>query len=139
MTKKQEERQEAIDSLRNIIKAGDTVYTNLVSVSRSGMSRKISIHIVKDGQIRNITYNVGKAIDYALDRERFALKVGGCGMDMGFSVVYSLSRALFPDGFKCAGGKCSSNDHFNGVNTRQNFKGKTHKGDGGYALSQSWL
>ena len=29
--------------------------------------------------------------------------MGGCGMDMTFALTYSLSRALFPNGFTCTG------------------------------------
>jgi len=34
-----------------------------------------------------------------MDRDRWGLKVNGCGMDMCFSTVYNLGRALFPEGF----------------------------------------
>ena len=36
-------RQEAIDRLRRWIKPGDTIHTQLKSVSRSGMSRVIQV------------------------------------------------------------------------------------------------
>jgi hypothetical protein len=31
--------------------------------------------------------------------DRNGIRVGGCGMDMGFHLVYTLSRALFDDGY----------------------------------------
>lgn len=63
-------------------------------------------------------------------------------MDMGFNLVYNLSRTLFPDGFICSGESCRSNDHFNDRSKGmrpENFAGKRHTGDGGYALRQEWL
>jgi hypothetical protein len=58
--------------------------------------------------------------------------MGGAGMDMGFALVYNLSRSLYPNGFDCIGESCPSNDHVNGYN-------RSHHADGGYALQQSWL
>jgi len=56
-------------------------------------------------------------------------------MDMGFHLVYSLSRALYPDGFACVGDYCPSNDHSNG----QPKDLRSHHRDGGYALRQEWI
>lgn len=62
---------------------------------------------------------------------------------MGFELVYSLSRTLFPDGFDCIGEGdgygtfCPSNDHSND-RTRDYSPGR-HHGGGGYALRQRWL
>lgn len=68
---------------------------------------------------------------------------GGCGMDMGFDLVYRLSRTLFQDRFGCIGDsleyakRCPSNDHSN-ERERNYTKGRQHS-DGGYALRQRWL
>lgn len=89
---------ESLETLRAILPAGTEVYSIVRHVSQSGMSRQISFHIVEDGAIRDISFHVARALGYTLDRDRFALKVSGCGMDMCFSVVYSLGSALFRDG-----------------------------------------
>ena len=134
MTKKQlheQERQEAIARLKETLKPGDTVHTILRHVSRSGMMWHISvIHDMQD-----ITYLVARALDEKR-ADNGGIKVGGCGMDMGFGLVYSLSCALYPAGFKCHGKGCNSKDHSNGakVYTTPHL----HK-DGGYALRQRWL
>ena len=82
-------------------------------------------------------------------------------MDMGFHLVYSLSYALWPDGFGCVGAGCPSNDHSNGdrdytphgptdangdPEDRDPGPGEARDGlvrhwhrDGGYALRQRWL
>lgn len=143
MTRKDAERQEAIESLRKMLKPGDTVYTVLKHVSRSGMSRKIDVYCILDGEPRWIAGYVGKAIDNPQSRKDWersqGLTVSGCGMDMGFHIVYNLSRVLFPDGFECVGDRCGSNDHSNKYRKYENFKGQRHTGDGGYALKQRWI
>jgi hypothetical protein len=149
MTKAQareQERQEAITQLREMVKPGDTLYTICRHVSRSGMSRRISVY-TKDHQM--IDYLVAQATGFSLAKHE-GLSVGGCGMDMGFHVVESLSSVLYggygrsetSQGYKCLGkdGNCPSNYH---VNYRY------HKDDGpqrwdllhtdGYAIRQRWL
>lgn len=128
-------RQEAIAHLRTIINPGDTVYTVLRSVSRSGMSRTVDvIKIDKDGNPCRLTHSVAVALDFTYDRKQEALKVQGCGMDAGFEVVYHLGRALFPE-FICSGKDCRSNDHSNGD---RDYTPHKHS-DGGYALNHRWL
>lgn len=83
--------------LTHYLNEGDTVYTVLRSVSSSGMSRKISLKVAKDGKILDLTYYASILLDWALVEVNGsrALRVGGCGMDMGFHTVYTLSRVLF--------------------------------------------
>jgi hypothetical protein len=93
------DRNHAIEQLlTHYVKEGDTVYTLLRSVSSSGMSRTMSLKIVRDGRIDDITFSVAHALDYPLVEVNGsrAIRVGGCGMDLGFHVVYSLSSVLFP-------------------------------------------
>ena len=74
-----------------------TVYTVLRHVSQSGMSRDISLFIVEDNRLRNITYKVAIALgEKPKDKNgRRVIRVNGCGMDMGFHLVYSLSSVLY--------------------------------------------
>lgn len=124
MTKTQKaEREEAAAELAKWIKPGDTVYTILDHVSRSGMSRIIRVLVPlvgEDGKPEFIHPNraVGKAIGASHGRsngrETDGLRVDGCGMDMGFHLVNSLSYALYPE-YACLGeaGNCPSNYHMN--------------------------
>src|SRR3990167_9299796 len=89
------EKQEAIARLRAMLKPGSTVYTILRHVSRSGMSRTIGAQVIKDGEPVDIAAWAAKAIGQPLDRDRRGVKMGGCGMDMGFELVYNLSYWLF--------------------------------------------
>ena len=108
------ERDESIAQLREWIKPGDTVYTVLRSVSKSGMSRTLDVYLIEDSDPMRITWSVSKAAGFTYSDRAEAIRADGCGMDMGFHVVYNLSRVLFPDGFGCIGERCPSNDHSNG-------------------------
>jgi hypothetical protein len=84
--------------LTHYVNEGSRVYTILRHVSSSGMSRDISLVVAdKDGRISDITYYAADALGYRLiERNGFrAIRVNGCGMDMGFHLVYNLSSVLF--------------------------------------------
>lgn len=138
MTKKAQaaaDRADAIARLRELCPPGSTVYTVLRRVSRSGMMRHISLHVIHDGQPFDITGLAARAIGTLWDRDTGGLKMGGCGMDMGFEAVYVLAATLYRDGFGCTGEGCPSNDHSNGD---RDYTPHPHR-DGGYALRHRWL
>ena len=112
------------------IKPGDTIYTIVRHRSSSGMSRVIDLFIVRDtpysgGKPRawRIGSLAAKAIGMSYDDQREGIRMSGCGMDMGFHVVYALGSALWPDGTPEPHG-------------RRNGKPDTA---GGYALRLEWL
>jgi hypothetical protein len=131
-----EARQAATAQLREWIKPGDTVYTILEHVSRSGMRREIRVVLpyVRDDRppcdgcghprhygktcaqctcrrgallepVDHAPYPVtidhlhpNHAISQALglrQGKHDGLIMGGCGMDMGFALVYELSATLY--------------------------------------------
>lgn len=101
MTKAEnEERDQSLATLREALKPGDTVYTILKHVSRSGMLREIQCIVTdkRDGQPWDITYFVARVLREKIG-PHYGVRVQGCGMDMGFATVYNLSRCLYPDGF----------------------------------------
>lgn len=141
--------EDAREFLRGQLKPGDAVHTQVKHVSRSGMMRVIAVYLVRNGDVFDISRFTADAIGAPFDENRWGVKMGGAGMDMTFYVVYSLSRALWPDGYPCTGSnghtptgrkskanRCPSNDHFNG--DRVYRKGKMHS-DGGYALTRIHL
>lgn len=136
---KERERQEACERLRELLPVGSTVYCVLRHVSRSGMRREISFLVggcegmQKGAWIQDIDWLVCRALDMHLGKA--GIKVDGCGMDMGFHVVYSLSRVIYRDGFPCIGKGCPSNDHSNGD---RNYEPHAHS-DPGYALGSRWV
>ena len=73
-----------------------TLYTSLTHVSASGMSRDMKVLAVVGGEIVDVTYYVGKIIGTLKERNgQRVIRVGGCGMDMGFHVVYTVSAVLY--------------------------------------------
>lgn len=72
-----------------------TIYTVLDHVSSSGMFRLISLHAVKGKDIIRLNFLVDKLGLYSKDKNRTGLRISGCGMDMGFAIVYDLSSAVF--------------------------------------------
>ena len=93
-------RQEAIDRLKQWIKPGDTLYTQIKHVSRSGTQRTIQVVKINcknkgEPELLYLGYTVAEALGWKYDQEREGVKVGGCGMDMGFHIVHSLGYALY--------------------------------------------
>jgi hypothetical protein len=84
---------------RLLVLLGDNrkIYTILRTVSSSGMSRTISLKMIKDGEVIDITNSASEVLnDKCLDANGFnAIRVNGSGMDMGFHLVYNLSSVLF--------------------------------------------
>ena len=159
------DQQAAIEELRTMLPPGSTVTTVLRHVSKSGMSRDIDCfklgHFGEDHHAW-LSRLIGKATGgHMLRNKQNALRISGCGMDMGFAIVYELSYALYRDGFGCIGEGCPSNDHSDGdrdytphglfddegkPENREPYLGEVADGcrahwhaDGGYALCQRWL
>lgn len=125
----------ALDALREQLPPGTVVRTILRHVSRSGMTRAISL---SGPDYSDLDYLAARAGLGSIDNRYGGLRASGCGMDMGYHLVYSLSRMLYPNGHPCTGDPktCHSNDHSNG--DRDYTPGKLHR-DGGYALGHRWL
>jgi hypothetical protein len=150
----QKEKDDVREQLLTLLPPGAVVYTRLNHVSRSGMSRSITPYVIIDNLPYGLAYYFCVLEDQSLDRYD-GVNVSGCGMDMGFHLVYNISYRLYPEGFgipmfatkECKGaGKvpktkaeaekllalgyfsCGRNGDSSGWDT-----------DGGYALSQNWL
>lgn len=109
------ERAESLAWLRERLKPGDRMYTVLRSVSRSGMCRRIDLYKVHEGRMLFLTGHAAAVLGWTWDRKRGGIRVSGCGMDMGFHLVYTLSGVVFRDAFP-----------------------DKHR-DPGYCLQQEWL
>lgn len=116
--KSQAEKNEAIQNLREWLPRDTTIYTVLRHRTASGMTRFIDLYYIKDNRPLRITWQAAKALGWAYDIKREALRVGGCGMDMGFHTVYTLSSVLF-----------------RGENHRDTETGE----DAGYSMRHEWL
>lgn len=116
-------RAQALAHLRRMLKPGQKVFTFLNHVSSSGMSRSISVAIIHKGDLMKLDYWIAQAKGEHIDQKHGGLKVSGCGMDMGFHLVYGLGRMVWPNGTKKPHG-------------RRNGQPDT---DGGYALNHVWF
>lgn len=148
-----EDKAEALATLRKLCPPGTTVYTKLNHVSRSGMSRSITPFIMIGNEPRYIAYSV--AVLFNQSRDKYdGIRVSGCGMDIGFHLVYNLSYLLYPEGFSTIG-KSPTGKHTGQFATREAYHDAIVNGwtfrigrngdtsgwddDGGYALSQRWI
>ena len=92
------DKERAEELLKEWFPKGSTAHTTVVHVARSGMSRHIKVFAISGERIQNVSYYVSKLLDWRYtDKE--AVFVGGCGMDMGFDLIYTLSRVLYDDGY----------------------------------------
>lgn len=85
------------------LKKGETVYTILRSCSRSGMTRVIDLYVIRNNTplrlVGILTDEQAKFLPPHTKQGAFGYKVKGCGMDMGFHIVYELSASIFGDGY----------------------------------------
>ena len=108
--------------LLQLLSPGAKVYTKVQHVSSSGMSRRISAYTANGDDIQQLDYWISIVTGWKLS-DKGGLVVSGCGMDMGFYLVYTLGAILWPNGTGEAHGTRNGQPDF----------------DGGYALKQSWL
>ena len=77
---------------------GSTASTTVVHVARSGMSRHIKVFAIDGDRIINVSHYVAEFLEMRYT-DKNAVFVGGCGMDMGFHLIYTLSSKLYDDGY----------------------------------------
>lgn len=99
-------------NLKELLHPGETVYSVLRHTSASGMQRRIDFYVMKDNRPRYLSGYM-EAIGLGRLHKNGGLVVNGCGMDMGYDRVYTLSRML--------------------------FKGDGQERDPGYRLRHEWI
>lgn len=94
--KRKNQIDEQMAETLKMIKAG-RIYADIKSVSRSGMSRRITFYYVKNSAIVRATPQIawlcgevipGKYEQGGKELIKYGLNVGGCGMDMIFNTLY---------------------------------------------------
>lgn len=90
-----EDKSHALDSLR-FLTADDVIYTIVMKVSSSGMSRRIKFFAIRDNEPVYLTWAVGVLLEAPVNDD--GVLVQGCGMDMGWHSVYRLSGILCESG-----------------------------------------
>lgn len=95
-TKKQRDQAEAVATLKDWgLVDGTLVHAKVNHVSASGMSRRIGLYFIKDGELVDISYHASKAMDWGYkDGYDGGIKVSGCGMDMLFHTIDVFSYAM---------------------------------------------
>lgn len=91
---KENAKKYLLDTLK--IKCGDKIYSVVMSVSSSGMSRRIKFFVAQNNKIIDVTHAVAYSTNNRL--KDYKLSISGCGMDMCFAIVYNLGNILFPNG-----------------------------------------
>jgi hypothetical protein len=95
---KEENRQAYFDNNLKELKAvrkallSGRYYTDVESVSSSGMSRIIKIAYIADNKLHGVGDDIYKLA--GCDKNH---RISGCGMDMLFHAQYNLFQALCPD------------------------------------------
>ena len=97
--KKLDEKMEIVKELKEILKGtkkdnnGYRLAFRIERVTKSGMSRCLSIYTQKGDYKRNITYLVSEILEETYTKDRF-MRVAGCGMDMLFNTCYELNSTV---------------------------------------------
>lgn len=84
--------QQTKEKVKAILEGVDTIYGIVRKVSSSGMSRDIDLYIIKDNKPFYLTGYASIILGYSLSKDR-GMKVQGCGMDMVFHCVSSLTES----------------------------------------------
>lgn len=98
-------RQDSIQKLQELFPHGATAYTVVRHVTRGNGSRSISVLAITDpatdyrgeARIIDVSHHVARVLGWSLDRDNGGVRVRGCGMDMAFHMVYSMSRIIHAD------------------------------------------
>ena len=97
----EQDKLDAISKLKEFVKEGDTLYTDVKHVSKSGMTRHmkvVQLQVYKNKATPSYWhYFIAKALDLPMNKD-YQVIVRGCGMDMGFHLIENLSRVLYGKG-----------------------------------------
>jgi hypothetical protein len=125
------DKLEALAHLRKLCPPGTTIRTILKHRARSGMYRVIDAYVIKGGELLRISWSGAVAAGFRYDDKHEGIIVGGCGMDIGFHFVNSLSYALH--------GMHSKGEGAAPENQGRPFKPRRGHYRAGYSLEHRWL
>lgn len=86
---------ELLPSLKRAIGGKGKIYAQVTSVSRSGMSRTISLLIMHKGRLVNLDSTPFWSVFGDRKSRNGEVRINGCGMDMLFEATYRLYQFLF--------------------------------------------
>jgi len=90
----------ANETLFKILDKRKEIYCSVKHVANSGMSRHIAFYVADGDKILTITRQIGVILDLPYRERTGGLFISGCGMDMGFHIVYNLGLVMFEDGYR---------------------------------------
>lgn len=88
----------SLAKLREIAPAGTTLYTLLRHTSQSGMTRYISVFVIRDGEPVMIDYLIKGAGIASFAKREGLVVTEQPGMDMGFDLVYDVADRVYGKG-----------------------------------------
>ena len=122
--------------VREHLPPGTELRTVLRHVSPSGMTRWIDVY---GPGFDYLSHLVATVIGWPVNQGRHdGVEVGGCGMDMGFALVYNFGQVIWPDGFDTTNYWANSEDS-RGARPYWRNEQLDHDSSGGYAYRQRWL
>ena len=81
--------------LKQYIPKGSAIYTTVMQVAPSGLSRHIKVLRPDGDQVINISYYVAEALELPYKEKTGSVFVKGCGMHMGFWLSQELGHLLY--------------------------------------------
>lgn len=94
-------RIKLIEDTRKLCPPESTIYSIIRHVSASGMRRRIDFYVVRNEELVRISWHIARILGYSQYKYTTALVVDGCGMDMAYHVVHSLSYAIHGYDYRC--------------------------------------
>ena len=85
--------------LKQVIPKGSAIFTTVMQVAPSGMSRHIKILRPHEDEVDNISYYVAEALGLPYREKTGSVFVSGCGMNMCFWLACELGKTLYGDGY----------------------------------------
>lgn len=79
-----------------VINNESVYYLRHLNTSRCGFYRSYKVYVIKEGMILNITNLLINELNYKIDKNRGgAIRVYGCGLDVGYHMMDSIYIKLF--------------------------------------------
>jgi hypothetical protein len=98
---KEDIKAQTVETLKEVFPVGCTAYTSLIDCSKSGMTRWIKVIKIEDNRPYFYSHAISTLLDCKHETRNGSncVRVKGCGMDMGFHLIYTLSSILHGDGY----------------------------------------
>lgn len=85
MTRAREHMAAALAGMKPDAYGKKTFYTHVTHVSKSGMSRRIKVHAVVNGELESLTWAIARVTESPMDDR--GVRIDGCGMNMCSALV----------------------------------------------------